>query len=357
MRFTDLVGEAFRNLRTGTGRAGILTLIVTLASTALLVADAAVIGALQDRAESLRAHGGAIRVLISEQAVDPAVCASLGHLEGVTHAGAIWELAPARILALPPAEVPVFELSPGAARMLGLHSVRPGDIHIPRALAERWHAQTGSRVETADGTLTIAGVFNYSDTDGRDPRLTNAVVVVGDRAENASECWYSAWPPSNVSDQFAYGAVAATGQGASSPQVAPLNPTVGQRFDLAGDFSSRPTALSSATVVILFALVGFAGISRRRLELAGNLHAGAGRRDVVLGAAVETLVWSLFSGLSTFVLVRLSTKLLLDDTLVAYEASLVVSLALAAGAAVLGAVIPATLVAEDRLFAIFKLRG
>lgn len=357
MRFTDSVGEAFRNLRTGTSRAGILSLIVTFVATALLVADIAVIGALQDRAQSLRDHGGAIRVLVAENAVNPPVCANLGDLEGVTDAGAIWELAPVRILALASAEVPVFQLSPGAARMLGLSAVRPGDIYVPEALAQRWYAQTGSRVETADGVMTIAGVFTYSESDGRDPRLTNAVVVVGDRAENASECWFSAWPPSNASDQFAYGAAAASGQGGTAPQVVPLNPTVGQRFDFAGEFSFRITAWSSAAVVILFAGAGFAGIARRRLEVAGNLHAGARRWDVVLGAALETLAWSLFSGIATFVLVRLSTKLLLNETLAGYEVSLVVTLALAIGAAVLGAVIPAVLTAEDRLFAIFKSRS
>ena len=56
-------------------------------------------------------------------------------------------------------------------------------------------------------------------------------------------------------------------------------------------------------------------------------------------------------------MLRLSTKLLLNETLAGYEVSLVASLALAAGAAILGAVIPAVLAAEDRLFAIFKSRS
>lgn len=357
MRFTEIFGEAFRNLRTGSGRAGVLTLVAVVASTALLVADVAVIGALQERAQIVRDHGGAIRVLISQNAVNPAACSSLGELEGVTESGAIWELAPTRILALTSAEVPVFELSPGAARMLNLPTFRPGGIYISDALAERWHAQEGSRVETADGALPIEGVFGYSESDGRDPRLTNAVVVVGQRAENASECWYSVWPPSRASDQFAHGAVVASGQAATVPQVVPLNPTVGQRFDFAGDFSSRITALSFSTVVILFAIVGFAGSSRRRLELAGNLHAGARRRDVVLGAVVEALAWSTVAGVATFVLVRLSAKLLLNETLVRYEVSIAASLGLAVGAAVLGAVIPVVLVSEARLFAIFKSRS
>lgn len=357
MRFADVVGEALRNLRTGSSRAGVLTLIAVVASTALLIADVAVIGLLQERARSVRDHGGAIRVLISQNAVNPAACSSLGELEGVTESGAIWELAPTRILALPSAEVPVFELSPGAARMLDFPTFRPEGIYISEALAERWHARKGSRVETADGALAIDGVFGYPESDGRDPRLTNAVVVVGQRAENASECWYNAWPPSRASDQFAYGAAAASGRGATVPQVVPLNPTVGQRFDFAGEFSSRITALSFATVVILFAIVGFAGCSRRRMELAGNLHAGARRRDVVMGAVVETLAWSAVAGVATFVLVRLSTKLLLNETLMGYEVSLAASLGLAVGAAVLGAVIPVVLVAEDRLLAIFKSRG
>lgn len=357
MRFRELLQEALRNISTGSSRAGILVIIVVVASTCLIVLDVAGVGTLEDRAREVREGAGGIRVLVGENNIDPIACSNLDQLAIVSDAGPVWQLDPLRLSALPRVEIPVFQLSPGVARMLDFPTVHAGGIYLPESLADRWHARAGSRLETAGGDITIDGVFRYSDEDGRDPRLTNAVVVVGDKSEHASECWYDVWPPTNRSDQFAYGAVAPSGEGAPAPQVAPLNPTVGQRFDFAGDYASRATAFASPAVVILFALVAFGGISRRRLQLAGTLHAGARRRDLVAGIGVETFLWAAPAAIATFVFTRFAVKVLLSDMIYAYEASLAVTLPIAAVAAILGAVIPAATTREDRLFELFKSRG
>lgn len=356
MRFVDIVGEALRNIRSGSSRAGILALILVVASTALLAVDTATIGALQDRAHQVRAQAAAIRVLVADEAINPQACSSLDELKSITDAGPIWQLDPLRPLALPRVQVPFFELSPGVARMLEFPRIRPGGIYIPESLAERWYAREGSQLDTDQGTVVIDGVYEYSEDDGRDPRLANAIVVIGEVSERASECWYSVWPPSNASDLYTYAAITAFGHEDAAPQIAPLNPTVGQKFDFSREYTTRATALSSAGVVVLFGMLAFSFTARRRMELAGNLHAGARRRDVIAGIAAETLTWASAAALATFVFTRVIARLLLREPLAGYEASLVITVAIAIGTAIIGAIIPAVLTQEDRLFIIFKSR-
>lgn len=356
MRILDILGEALCNIRSGSSRAGVLATILVLVSTVLLAVDAAAIGALQERAETVRAQAGAIRVLVAENAVDPSVCSSLDKLESINDAGPIWRLDPISLPALPGVEVPFFRLSPAVARMLDFPNIRFGGIYIPGSLAERWHAREGSRLDTSNGSIVIDGVYSYSEDDGRDPRLANAIVVIGEPSERASECWYSAWPPSSASDQFVYGAVASAEEN-SAAQIAPLNPTIGQILDFTQEYTTRVTALASAAVVVLFAILAFSGMTRRRVELASNLHAGSRRRDVVAGVAIETFIWAFAAAVAIFVITRLTSKLLLRDVLAGYEASLMTTLTIATGAAVIGAVVPAVLTREDRLFTMFKARA
>jgi hypothetical protein len=357
MRISDIAGEAIRNIRSGSGRAGTIALILVLASTALLAVDAAAIGALQARAEQVRSQAGAIRVLVADQAIDPTACSSLDELESITDAGPIWQLDSIQLLALPRVEVPVFELSPGVAPVVGFPSIRPGGVYIPESLAERWYAGEGSRLDTSHGPVVIDGVYRYSEDDGRDPRLANAIVVIGDASEQASECWYSVWPPSNAADQYAYGSITTSGPEDSAPQIAPLNPAVGQRFDFTREYTTRVTALAAAGVVALFGVLAFSFTARRRMEVAGNLHAGARRRDILAGIAMETVIWALGTAVTTFVFTRLAARFLLREALAGYETSLIITLVIATGAAVIGAAIPAILTREDRLFVLFKSRA
>ncbi|MDF2917188.1 hypothetical protein [Microbacterium sp. NPDC086615] len=355
MRLADAVGEALRNLRTGAAGGGILALILVVASTMLLLADIASIGALQERALSVRNHAGDVRVLIAKDAVDPRACAALESLDGVTDAGAIWTLGSVQLIALPRVNVPVFEVSSGVARMLHLPSSRPGGVYLSDDLAARWSAREESILATTTGPVMVRGTFRFPD-DGRDPRFTNAVIVIGDNSARSSECWFSVWPATSSVDPLAYGAVAAVGQTDAAPQVAPLNPTVGQLFAFAQDYRDRLTAFAAPTVIILFALVGFGGSYRRRLELASNLHAGARHRDLVRIAAIEAFLWASAAAAATFVVARLATRVFLYEDVPGLLPSLAVTQAVAVCAAMCAATIPALLARESRLFTLFKSR-
>lgn len=356
MRLADAAGEALRNLRSGAAGAGILALLLIVAATALLLSDVAAIGALQERARSVQDHAGDVRVLVAKDAVDPRACAALARLDGVGEAGAIWQLDAAQLVALPRVNVPVFQVSSGVAHMLHFPTARPGGVYLSDDLAERWSAHAGSTLSTTNGPVTVNGTFRYAD-DGRDPRFTNALLVIGDSSARSSECWFSVWPVTDVIDPLAYGATVASGRTDAAPQIAPLNPTVGQLFDFARDYRTRLTALAPPAVIGLFALIAFGGTHRRRLELASNLHAGARHRDLVAVVAIETLLWGTASAVAIFALVRATTRLLLVEPLPDLLPSLAATSALAVGAALCGAIIPAVLVRESRLFTLFKSRA
>ncbi|SFR78392.1 hypothetical protein SAMN04488591_3587 [Microbacterium azadirachtae] len=279
MRFRSLGGEALRNLRSGTSRAGLLALVVVLLSVALISFDLLSIQSLQSRARDARQQAGAIRVLVSKGAVNPTACSDLARLNAVDNAGAIWELGSIKMSALPRVEVPLFAVSPGVASMLEFPDIRSGGVYIPEELSERWQATRGSVLESLSGPLVVHGVYKYSEQDGRDPRLANAVVVVRDSNQKASECWFSVWPPSKTPDQYVLGVVASGGNDEASLQIAPLNPTVGQQFDFAREYTNRVTAISAPAVVAVFGLVALSGMMRRRMETAGSLHAGARYRN------------------------------------------------------------------------------
>jgi hypothetical protein len=355
MRIADAVGEALRNLRTGAAGVGILALLLVVASTALLLTDVATIGALQDRARSVRDHAGDVRVLVAKDAVDPRACAALERLDGVDDAGAIRQTDAVQLVALPRVNVPVFEVSSGVARMLRLPSMTPGGVYLSDDLAGRWSTQEGSVLATTNGPVTVNGTFLYPD-DGRDPRFTNALVVIGDSPARSSECWFSVWPATTATDALAYGAAVANGRTDAAPQIAPLNPTVGQLFDFARDYRSRLTAFAAPSVIALFAVAALAGGHRRRLEFASNLHAGARRRDLVRIAAIEAFLWATLSAAAAFGLTRLATRFLLEEHVPGLLPSLAVTLTLAIGAALCGATVPALLARESRLFALFKSR-
>lgn len=356
MRAWEACGEATRNLVSGTTRAGVLFVLAWVLGTALLAFDAMAIGALQTRAHELRAHAGNIRIVVAEGAIDPVACARLGELNGVAASGAIWGLDSISLQALPNIDVPAYRISRGVAEMLDFPGFHDGSVYVPAALAERWHATAGTRLDTSDAVLAVAGVFSYSESDGRDPRLSSAISIAGETSEFASECWFAVWPITTAMDSYALGSLAPSVPQDVTAQVIPLNASVGDRHDLAGEFATRATGALTPLVVLVFAALGFAGMRARRLEIASNLHAGAKPAIIGFTAAIESAVWASAAALAMFSCTRIIAVLLMREPLDAYEASLAATSALSALAAVAGALFVVFLTREDRLFSIFKAR-
>ncbi|ALJ21517.1 hypothetical protein [Microbacterium sp. No. 7] len=357
MRLREALGEAARNLMTGTSRGGVLVIVAWALATALLASDAAAIASLQARALELRAQAGNVRVVVAEDAIDPRACARLEELNGVTSAGAVWALDAVALSALPGISTPAFRVSPGVAEMLGFPGFQVGGLYLPQPLVERWHAPTGTTLSADGGGLHVAGTFDYTEEDGRDPRLASAVVIAGDSPERASECWFSVWHPTRAMDRFALGTVVASTSNDSGAQVVALNSSVGDKHDLAREFTDRVTRALAPFVVVLFGALGFGGMHLRRIEIASGLHAGARRRDIALIVGAETGAWALTAGVATFACVRFIAAAVMPEPLPSYEPSLAAVVCAAVAGAVFGALLVVAVAREDRLFTIFKARS
>lgn len=351
MRATSIVSEAWRNVASGASRGGLLAICAALLSVLLLAADMFAIAQIQARAERFRESFGSVRILVAEDAVDPEACEKLDELPGIHASGSLTRASSYRLAALPGAEVPGYEVSPGLLDLLGT-APGPGEgFYVSNVLAERWEMPAGTVIATDLGTASALAVFDYSDQDGRDPRLSNALVTMSAR-ERASECWVDVWPYTTAKDHLFFSVLLADDSGTEGAQIVAANSTAGETVDFNEQFISRITVHVYPTIALLFAALGFAGMLRRRLEIVSNLHAGATRAAVTATAVVETALWAFGAAVlcaAASVWIGFAVRVPVNET-----AFMVLGCAVAA--AMLGASVPPMWIGEERLFTDFKNR-
>jgi hypothetical protein len=142
----------------------------------------------------------------------------------------------------------------------------------------------------------IAGVFTHPD-DGRDSRLSSAVLLPGDSAEPFDECWARAWPQSGATDALLRSTASSTAGSASSLSMGQLNATLGSVSPSVADHGQRLTRWAPAMSASLAALLGVASVRRRRLELSGARQAGQSRSAQLAVIVVETSAWAVCGAL------------------------------------------------------------
>src|SRR5947208_560552 len=72
--------------------------------------------------------------------------------------------------AMPADPLPVYEVTPGLAGLLGVEGTASEGVWLPAPLAESLGVRSGERLDTGAGPMTVAGTYDYPD-DGRDRRL------------------------------------------------------------------------------------------------------------------------------------------------------------------------------------------
>ncbi|AXL11408.1 hypothetical protein DXT68_04105 [Microbacterium foliorum] len=320
-------------------------------ATLLLAADTLSIAQIEDRAQAFRASSGSVRILAAEGAIDPVSCEKLDGLPGIEASGSLLRADPYRVAALPGTEIPAYEVSAGFVDLLGVHPMPDSGFYLASTLANRWEIKAGAVLQTDLGEAPVLQVFNQSEEDGRDPRLNNALLTIG-APERASECWVDIWPYTTSLDHLLFSALISDEAGAESAQIVAANPTAGESADFHEQFSNRITIHSYPAIVVLFGILGFAGMLRRRLEIASNLHSGAGRGAVTATAVVETILWATVGAV-----LSASISVWVGQAVgVSVGASTFLVLAVAVGIAALGASVPPLWIGEERLFRDFKNR-
>ena len=355
MRLRSIFSEAYRNIVTGTTRALLLAIFLAAISAGLAIADARSIIDMEKKAADFVASGASVRVMVARSTTDAAACDQLGTISGVRAAGALKEVDAVVLRAMIANPIPAYAVTPGLLKILGGGAATPAGAWIPAQLARTLGVGPGQELATTAGTLSVAGVYEYPD-DGRDSRLNYAALLPQPATGVFDECWADIWPISRTRDRVLYSALSVGVQSTDPVSIGQLNASLGTQFDGVGDFTGRPTRYALPGCALAGLILGFIAIRIRRLEIAGALHLGESRRDLLATLVIETFVWSLIAlfvaagALAFGVVLRNSS-----DPLGVYPIDIRGPVA-AAFTTLIGAVLASFTIQERHLFGYFKNR-
>ncbi|WP_101625352.1 ABC transporter permease [Bifidobacterium imperatoris] len=378
MRLTGMLGEAWRDLITGTSHACALAVGLACLITLLAGADGLTIMGIQRQTDGYVASGGSTWILEYPNHIDGAACDRLVSLDGVEAAGAVRQSDNKLVFAaLPSTSVPLYDITPGAADVFMLSTTgtqwqygksrasgnttasREGAL-LSREAAEPFQAQSGQSLALKDGRhLDVVGVFNWPD-DGRKSGFSYAALtpVPADSSVSFSQCWVRAWPQTKNIESLlrlaSDGSASATT--ADRPQIYKLNTTKGSELDSALLFTSRLTAFAPWIALAAALVLGFIATRIRKLEMASALHCGVPKTALITQILLETATWGiagiiLASPLLAWVWLNNTTAEAesLTDTLLRVPAAALLGV-------LLGAFLAVLLTRENHLLKYFKNR-
>lgn len=355
MRAHSIIGEAWRNIRTGTTRAVLFAALLTFFSVVLALADMVSIVDLEERAERFHESGAAIRILTADSLVEPRSCDALDTANTIQSAGALTAGQPATVDALPSGSIPVFAVTPGMADVLQLEPSSPRGVWVSDELAETLRAHVGTVVQSAEGTLEISGIFTWPD-DGRDSRLSHAILIPQVADEMYDECWATVWPTSTESESLLRFASAVESSSDTPLTVSQVNRNHGAEFDGSEEYEKRTTRLALPLSAVVGFFVAFVSVRLRRLEYASALHAGQSRLTAMATVLLETLLWSAVSALLATAVVVVTAHVLSSGGAEAIATTCTRIVAAAAASTCAGSAVAVIMVREKHLFRYFKDR-
>ncbi|MBW3089127.1 hypothetical protein [Bifidobacterium miconisargentati] len=397
MRLAGMLGEAWRDLITGTSHACALAVGLACLMALLAGADWLTIAAIQKQTDEYVASGGSTWIMEYNNRVDGAACDRLASLDGVQAAGAVRQTdRKMTFAALPSTGVPVMEITPGAANVFMLSTTGTGwgsgaavasnaasgsavasgaesivagggtsaapvdGVLLSKEAADPFAVSAGQTLALKDGrNVTVAGVFDWPD-DGRKSGFSYAALtpVPADSEAAFNQCWVRAWPETENLESLLRlaGEGTATGTEAERPQIYKLNTSKGSALDSAALFGARLTAYTPWIALAAALVLGYIATRMRKLEMASALHCGVPKMALLMQIGLETLVWAvagvlLVSPLLAWVWLenRGDEAAALTDVLLRVPVAAVVGVMLGACAAVL-------LTRESHLLKYFKNR-
>jgi hypothetical protein len=301
MRAASVCSEAWRNIVTGTTRAGLLGLVFVAVVGLISLADVRTVVSVLQGAAQFRAAGAGVRALSAPGAVDGRRCDALSGTGAIDHAGAIRQGDPVRILNMPSSQITVIEATPDLIGMLPVIA-RPvvaddtieSGVWLSADLAGMLGATPGTVLHTASGDATVAGVYTWPD-DGRARDLGYALIapVPPDGAFDA--CWAEVWPAGDEAGGLVFMSVAGSTQQQARVSTGQLNMSLGTSYDATRLLTTRLTGPAPWVAALVGLALGYAAIRARRLEIASALHARVRRSDATWQQVLEALAWVLAS--------------------------------------------------------------
>lgn len=354
MTWGALVREVWRDIATGTARAGVLSALFALLVCGPALVDCAQVVGIGAQAARFRASLASVRVIEAKGAIDGAACHALGRIPGVRAAAVRAAETGVRAAALPASSIPLYEATPGIGAIVRAPGALTTGVLASEQVAAALGLRPGSALALTGGDAEVAGVYPWDEGDGRRPGFAYAIISPVPAQGVFDECWVESWPMSTAISPLARTAVIPDGE----PEVkeGAFNASLGASFDGDALLRGRLTRWAPLVSAVLGALVGAGGVWARRLEIASALHAGLSRADAFLIQTCEALAWTA-SG-TVMALPTAAIVIAGAQSPGAPGVWAIVSLEAGAGllAALLGAVAATCLVREKRLFAYFKHR-
>lgn len=355
MQARSVLSEIWRDIISGMARSVSLTICIFVIVTSCAGVDALQVISIERQANEFEDAKGDVSLVKSSNGIDGQTCNALSQGSRMQASGALRQNGDMTLSALPHNAITRYEVTDGFLNVID------GTIHdhqgvwLPSTLAKKLGVSGASSLQTSQGKVRVAGVYDWPE-DGRDSRLGYAVLVPVPAADAFDECWASAWPATDVSTEMRQSVYATSDP--SQAQTGSLNYANGETMDAYGLFASRLTRFAMpAGCLVTFALA-FVYLRRRRLEIAGDLHAGASKPIILLQMLGEHMIPTLMGMIMAysvlFILVRLINPTPADTMpifLLELHEGLLLPCATAAGI-----LISTALIKENDLFKLFKTR-
>lgn len=293
MRLAAVTNEAWRNVRTGTTRALLLTCVFIMVLGSLAVLDMRAVVTVAQGAAEFRAAGASTQLFALAGGVDAQRCAALADVDGITTAGALRAAPAVRLHNLPSTEVPLFEVTPGFLAVLGQVPSAGPDVAISQSLATAIDAVPGSTIATTAGSGVVGSVYPFPQ-DGRNAALGYAALAPVPATGLFDACWAEVWPANDrTANLLLLTAAASTPLGAAAQATLDqLNSSLGKAYDPATLLRERPTRFAGYAAIVAGFTLGVVAIRARRLELAAALHSRVPRTALTWQVLLEAGAWT-----------------------------------------------------------------
>lgn len=221
--------------------------------------------------------------------VDGAACDRLANAGGgvmSTLAGAMRAGQQIVPLATPGKDISSYEVTPGIIRMIaGSTKSDVSGVWVSTDVAKDFGLTKGSVMQTEQGTMSVAGVFDWPN-DSRDTRFAYAFLVPVSASNGTfDECWVRQWPQSGQTGDLLYSTLVASGS-SSNAGVTQVNKSFDSHYDAQASYEQRMTRWmpwlglavgcvrrSSAYVVVDWNTLAHCIRTVQRCSIAGN-HCG-----------------------------------------------------------------------------------
>lgn len=289
MRLFELLRETFRDMVSGMSKMVLLFVGIMALTICLIGFDLLQIIAIERQVEQFHDVKADVAMIVHAKSVNGESCDNVARSQSVEASGALRTGGSIALVALPYNQIPIFEVTGG---MMDVVAVADDDVGggvwIPEQVAGKLGLNAGSEVATDHGSMRVAAVYAWPE-DGRDSRFGYAVIVPVPASGTFDECWaQTRMSKDSATSLLRYTLFHDAETGGS--QVGQLNYAKGDWVDGYGLFSGRLSRFVIPTAGVFAAVLAYVCVRSRKLELAGNLHAGGGKIAQLLQLVLEQFV-------------------------------------------------------------------